>query len=343
MTLIQEVLSWLPFKAYRQIYAGFMVPVTGQNGEKVKKERPLAISDYLGWLIDDIKPSTITIGGRFTGFTLHEERDIGKFTAVEPIVKIGSNFGEHYAPGYTDPVKKPKTSKRGRKPKPKKPKTRIQGSGKYFNSQITFVVRSPSNPLKFYKFKEFRNAKWQVPGVLEAGQDDIEGPIETLRAYFEKVFNTTVHVRDRVVQMRNCKTIISDSELTINTQALGKVIAGEKEGDNPMRISTVEYMSAQNSSKIVVKFSRPTKDKDKKKTTLKILKQKINIEGAVDREDVEDIRFWLNGLLLDNYKTVINDPTAPQDASDSSATDRDSSESDSEDERPVTVYHPYDF
>ena len=308
----------------------------------------LTPSDYSGCIMDPIKPSTITVGGFFTNVAMHEERDIAKFKdmAVEPVVKIGSNFGEYYAEGYTDPVKPPKTSKRGRKPKPKKPKTRIQGSGKYFNSQITFTTSSRRNPNKKYKLKVFRNGKFQVPGVLESDMADIEEPLAKVAELLGKVFGTVVTVSDMVVQMRNCKTILSDSSLIINTNALGKLIEAEKKGDNEMRISSVEYMSAQNSSKVVVKFSRPTKDKATKKTTLKILKQKINIEGAVGKDGVDEIYNWLNDFLLDNYYQVINDPEAPQQGSDSSDTDE-SSDDDSSNadlaERQVRAYDPYDF
>jgi hypothetical protein len=331
MSVLAETLSLFPFSTFR----AFMGPLG------------LVPADYSGCIIDPIKPSTITVGCVFTNIAMHEERDIAKFKdyVVEPIVKIGSNFGEFFAEGYTDPVKPPKTSKRGRKPKPKKPKTRIQGSGRYFNSQITTFWRSRRNPKKIYKIKKFRNGKAQVPGVLEGDMADIDEPLEGVAAMLSEVFGVQVGIRDKVVQMRNCKTILSDPALVINTNALGRLIEAEWKGQNEMRISSVEYMSAQNSSKVVVKFSRPTKDKATKKTTLKILKQKINIEGAVGKEGVDEIYDWLNDFLLDNYYQVINDPDAPQLVSDSSDTDDSSSDEDEDDPTEVRMraYDPYDF
>lgn len=322
---IIDILSWFPFSVYRQLMSRY----------------GLTPADYSGTILDPIKPSTITIGGFFTNLTLHEESDIGKFAilAQEPIVKIGSNYGEHYAPGYTDPIKPPKTSKRGRKPKPKKEKTRSKGNGKYFNSQITMVVRSPSREGKLYKFKVFRTGMFQVPGVLEGDMCDIEQPLLILQKRLSTLFNTNVEVIDRSVQMRNCKTVLSDLKLSINTDKLGKLIEFEKNSNNEMLISKVEYMNAQNSNKIVVKFSRPTKDKANKNTTLKILKQKINIEGAVGKEGVDDIYYWLNDFMLDNYYRVIYDPQAPKEESDSSDTDQD----DDSDADNLAVIHQRDY
>lgn len=333
--VIQEVLSWLPFNHYRRLMTRY-------------KCTP---SDYNGTIIDIIKPSTITIGGLFTNIVLNEKTDVIKFTAVEPIVQIGSNYGELFADGYKPPEKKIKTSKRGRKPKLKEPKKRIQGTGKYFNSQITFVIRSQMDNNKLYKFKVFRNGKFQVPGVLSSNQDDIKLPIQLLQQYFSEVYLNKVDVIETVVQMRNCKTKLSDSELSINTLALGAIISKEMKGVNDMHINNVEYQTAQNSSKVVVKFLRPTKDKPNKQTTLKILKQKINFEGAVGFDGVNDIYLWLNDLLLDNYYQVINDPMAPEVESDSSDTDcdSDSSDTDCDDNDSVIdapksfVFNPYAF
>lgn len=325
--VLQLCLSWLPFRVYRHVMTRFdMQP-----------------KDYLGAMIDPIKPSTITIGGKFNGIRLNEKTDIAKFTAEEPIVQIGSNYGEVFADGYSPPEKKPKTSKRGRKPKPKDPKKRMQGSGKYFNSQITFVVRSQERAGKLYKIKVFRNGQFQIPGVLSTDQADIERPLELLCRHFSDVYQTEVTVTDKMVQMRNCKTILNDPELNINTLELGAVISEEMVNRNEMKINKVEYQTAQNSSKVVVKFSRPTKDKANKQTTLKILKQKINFEGAVGFDDVNTIYWWLNDLLLDNYRRVVNDPQTPEQESDSSDTDDDTSSDSEVEQTGCQTDHPKQF
>ena len=307
---LQIITGWLPFRVFR----------------KACSQWGMSIRDYNGTIIEPIKPSTITAGGQFSGVELNETTDIPKF-ATEiggTILAIGSNFGELPTEGYVHHEKKIKTSKRGRKPKPKEPRRRIQGNGRYFNSQITFVIRSAVNENKKYKCKVYRNGKYQVPGVLTMDQSDINEPLETLRACLARVYNRPVEITNRVVQMRNYKTILSDLELNINTMNLGRLIEYDVARHNEMKIDTVEYQTAQNSSKVVVKFSRPVEGDPEKQTTLKILKQKINFEGAVGFDDVLDIYWWFNDFLLDNYNRVINDPLNPQESSsesDSSDTD----------------------
>lgn len=397
-----DILSWLPFKIYRLLYA----------------EHGFSIKDYNGTIIDPIRPSTITVGGRFTNIKLHEKNDIERFRlygAAHPIMLIGSNFGEILAEGFVKPGKKIKTTKRGRKAKPKDPKKRIQGTGDYFNSQITFFVLSLIIAGKLYKFKVFRNGKFQVPGVLATDLSDIQTPLNELKKFltefnnrrnrdmhrenellsgFYLKFNSEdseiqqsvvrmmydtgavaenltdemrtfvtqfqysadpapepdVEITDHCIQMRNCKTILNDDCLTINTLALGSMIAAESRVNKEIGIDNVEYQTAQNSSKVVVKFLRPAPDKPFKQTTLKILKQKINFEGAVSFDGVHEIYWWLNDLLLDNYERVINDPDIEKLESDSSDTDADSrASSDEEDEQKreveekVYVFDPYEF
>jgi len=59
-----------------------------------------------------------------------------------------------------------------------------------------------------------------------------------------------------------------------------------------------------------------------KKTTVKILQScKINIDGAIQKSEVENIWHWLNELLLENYRNVVYDLTELLPHSDSSDTD----------------------
>lgn len=64
-------------------------------------------------------------------------------------------------------------------------------------------------------------------------------------------------------------------------------------------------------------FRNPRKkNTEKKKTTVKIFKEKINIDGANNKTEAEYIYWWLNKLFLDN-PCVIYDPTKELDGSDS--------------------------
>lgn len=324
-TIIEHVAQWFHFDDFRELARIYKWPL-------ILYRRALTVP---------VNPSTITLGGDFTGVTINEQKDIAKFEKPEGNIKfVGSNFGEFSQEGFVLPPKKEKKSNRGRKPKEKKAKKRLQGSGKYFNSQITFyvvpndLIERPKDK-KFYIFKVFRTGTFQVPGVLNKDMSDIRQPLEDLRAFLNKRLYTDSNTKDveivnQNVQMRNCKTVLADDNLSINIPELGQLIDQCQEEKDPIGIKSVSHTSAQ-SKKITVKFGRPTKKNAKKETTLKILKQKINMEGAVDADDVENIYNWLCRLILDNYDEVIYDKTKKIE-SDSSDTDEYPTDSSEEDE-----------
>ena len=62
------------------------------------------------------------------------------------IIKIGCNFKEYISDKYIELTKPVKKSNRGRKKKVKPISNRkVQGNGKYFNSQITFTILDSLN------------------------------------------------------------------------------------------------------------------------------------------------------------------------------------------------------
>jgi hypothetical protein len=65
------------------------------------------------------------------------------------------------------------------------------------------------------------------------------------------------------------------------------------------------------------------KNYDKKKTTVKIFKQKINIDGANNRYEAECIYWWLNHLMIENKKLIYN----PDEVQKKDSDDEDFSES----------------
>jgi len=84
-------------------------------------------------------------------------------------------------------TKSVKNSTRGRKPKQKtKKKRKIQGSGAYFSSQITFYIYNHHND-KVTKLKVFRNGRFQIPGGLMPDMSDLINEIKTLQLYFNHI------------------------------------------------------------------------------------------------------------------------------------------------------------
>ena len=126
--------------------------------------------------------TTITMGGLFANVQFKEAELIEWINPDEDILCIKCNYGELVYPGYIEPVKK--RSCRGRKRKEKSlisgKQRKKSGTGKHFNSQLSFYVRSSfGDPIvdnhidyysvptatPIYKFKVFRTGKIQLPGV----------------------------------------------------------------------------------------------------------------------------------------------------------------------------------
>ncbi len=124
--------------------------------------------------------TTITFDGILKNVRFTEDKLINVLQPTAEIPRVICNFGEVKHPTYI-PVIPKQASSRGRKKKPpqKQPRKK-QGTGKCFNSQVSFYVlkneyingplksvisarRNQCNP--YYQLKVFRNGKIQIPGI----------------------------------------------------------------------------------------------------------------------------------------------------------------------------------
>ena len=167
--------------------------------------------------------STLTIKGAFSNIMFNEEEiiDMLEIPNGGNILKICCNYGEliNESPNYKYPDAKKKLSNRGRKPKIKiKSKRKLQGSGKYFSSQITFEIYNPDNG-KIYKIKLFRNGGFQIPGGNTPCMSDLINPIKTLQQYLITQFlDENIKVVYLISVMRNyiCKLLNTDLLIKLN-------------------------------------------------------------------------------------------------------------------------------
>jgi hypothetical protein len=309
------------------------------------------ITLYRKAILEPLNLSTITMGGDFDGIDkVHEKDHIDLFANPTGAVKfVGSNYGEHKQKEYIFKDKKEKTTNRGRKPKDKKPKKRAVGSGKYFNSQITFKVapndhiKRPSDKLLYY-FKLFRTGNFQVPGVIYLDMIDIEKPLKDLTEFLSERLKRQISIRCTYIQMINCKTSLSEKDTSVNIDKLGELILKKQEQKDPIKIQSVRHKTTLH-TRITVKFDRAIPKNKDKATTLKILKQKINIEGATSYEDVNNIYNWLCKLILLNYNSVIynKNKKVESDSSDTDYLSSTTSGSDSDDEDEIDKGNQNDY
>lgn len=295
-----------------------------------------------------LEPSTLTAKGQFTNILFNEERLIKKLTVPDGgyIIQIGCNFGEiaNKNPNYTQPPAKKRVSNRGRKPKAKpKSNRKLQGSGKYFSSQITFFIYCPISK-KIYKIKLFRNGGFQVPGVNKPNMHDLISPINILKDYLQNEFNNTSInskyfisvMRNYICRLKNSNLLIKlnilenileeyklNTDINIYIDILNKFVSNQKMTESYMETIT-EYIGHKHTVQglaeiqhnceryfgLIIKFYRPVPWKMTKRTTIKVLRSgKINIDGGNSIEECFSLYHWLAALLFEHKDTVLYDIT----------------------------------
>jgi len=309
------------------------------------REQYIKTIDYLKKLVpDDQKlftppiPSTLTAQGLMSNVSFDEKDIINMLSdPVDDIMLIGCNYGEKYNSKYEKP-KIQKKSGRGRKPKPKEqPKRRSQGNGKYFSSQITFVIKHPDNGVD-YKIKLFRNGVFQVPGIKDPSMSDLIKPIEILRKYLAYNFAEDVQVLNFTAVMRNYKSKLINESLFVDLITLESIIEKLKRFSsfdpfirytcrtfnkpqiekvmkfvgktNPLNIAEITY----NTDKcfcLNLKFYRPIPDDIDKKTTVKLLKKgKINFDGGNSEYEMLELYHWLEYIYYTYKDKILVDTSA---------------------------------
>ncbi len=322
--------------------------------------------DYYKKLVDgrkiftELVPSTLTAKGAFNGVIFNEEEIIDMLSIPNGgyIIQIGCNYGvlKNPNPLYTAPAVKTRVSKRGRKPKTKpKTKRKLQGSGKFFSSQITFEIYNPDNK-KVYKIKLFRNGGFQVPGIKRPDMKDLIKPIRILRDYLRDEFvDESIEVQYFISVMRNYICKLRDENLLIRINDLENLFKTQKESTtiNPIcnyvdklpdsvvesikslmkdyigkKVNMIGIAEIQNNCEryfgLILKFYRPVPWKLTKRTTIKVLRSgKINIDGSNSIEESYELYHWMASVMLD-HPELFYDLTTIANAADSDSYEIDS-------------------
>lgn len=344
--LISDILKkwenpWMPLPndpIYKEIDGIFIFDNTSLRTRAVYKERNTQLKQLLvdkPPLFSPLVPSTLTAQGEMSGIKFEESKLIHYLSdPVDHMIGYGCNYGEKWNPIYYKPEKK-KTSGRGRKPKPKpKSKRKVQGNGKYFSSQISFLIKHPDMPME-YKIKLFRNGGFQVPGVRNPNMIDLVPPIKILRNYLEYNFGEKIVVKNFHAVMRNYKAKLINPYYHVNLEALEDIILSEKnpakydrfvnnmlsslsshfrdkaktfiQKYNPLNIAEMVY-NMDRCFSLIIKFYRPSLTDPKKKITIKLLKKgKINFDGGNSQQEVEELYYWFNYIYDKHKDTILTD------------------------------------
>ena len=262
----------------------------------------------------------------FRSYKINENYD-------KDVLKIGCNYGECLSNLYLELTKPVKKSNRGRKKKVKKLSNRkIQGNGKYFNSQLTFTIMDKDDDKRFYHLKLFTNGTIQIPFVCNEDIDSItyiiKKVINIVKQFDEVKKDVDAEIEIDYIKsiMRNYKFNIADTSLFIDLNKFRKVILNFKsyiENDNNMEEDDEYYIpeidtslydkyneeltsltltlvkhSSERYVGFLLKFMTPIESNTKKQSTVKIFSSgKFNLDGCNTKEQAYVIKQILFRLV----------------------------------------------
>ena len=294
-------------------------------------------------IISPLKPSMLTAEGKFSNISFNEAVIFNLLTVpTGHIIMAGCNYGEVFNPLYKKRRVKKTTEKQSQRGRKKKVKTKIrrkmQGSGKYFSSQITFEILHPDMNV-VYKIKLFRNGKFQAPGIRRPDMLDLIKPINILRDYLHLNFSPNVSVLQVTAVLRNYKANLINKNYHVDLEKIEDILTKYKKNSCP---ELAEYMhepvilseaqlndvvvsealdNIKNSLRIAemtyntdrcfslnIKFQRPSLLDPYKKTTVKLLKKgKLNWDGFTSEYEVMELYHWVHWIYLKHKDEILFD------------------------------------
>lgn len=316
-----------------------------------------------------LKHSTSSIKFTLSNVKFQEEELIKKVTPLmlkdastkkARVLKLGCNFGEVKTDEFVEPATA-RPSNRGRKRQLQlKNKRKTQGTGKYFNSQMTFYVKSDlskfeafHDPLKkqglelykldkkqknsegewkilsyIYKVKVFRNGKAQIPGLRTEFEKEAKQVLKPILNFFSKFFDIKVKATGFNKFIQNYKSCIVE-DVQYEMDKLLKHFMSLEQGAYPKKI---RRLKASAHSKLLIYFNTSEKlpNGNPKLTNLTIYRKgSINVDGAVSRESAEVILKYFKKILNKN-PDLLYDPNASSSEEESTTESETSSEESSE-------------
>lgn len=261
--------------------------------------------------------NTITLNGMLTNTKFHEEQLIAKLAKVnQHIVAVDCNYGTHKNDLYT-----PKRAV-AKKVKPKK-KRKFQGSGKCFNSQITFYIRILNNNIaEQYGFKVFRTGKLQLPGAKISSIKNIIASIK----HIVDILNSALHPDEADINkmisleyvtpsMKNYKfTIQMDPNCILSLAQLIKIILEKKKDYNKDTCKYPQIIDAKYSgedTKLYINFMKPKSDKPIRVNIFN--RGRVNILGGTDDKTTKHIFRFLQNIFVEYKDDLIINPNALDD------------------------------
>jgi hypothetical protein len=294
---------------------------------------------YLNYF-NDLNLSTITVESKISNIKFKECDLIPKLSLSDKmpeVIKIGCNYGEYISDKFIEMTTAVKKSNRGRKKKNKPISNRkIQGNGKYFNSQITFTILDPINNAKFYHLKLYTNGTIQITYVCYEDINLIRPIIDLVISIIKPIDSIKVDLNEEInivylkSIMRNYKFNIIQDNIFIDLNKFKTLLLNFKnyQLENINKQSEIKQYFQDNTdydyelllqleiglikcnfekyTGIIVKFKTPLPDKVDKLTTVKIFSSgKINIDGSNNFEESSLIKQIISSLIYNNKLEIL--------------------------------------
>lgn len=276
----------------------------------------------MNYNLSDLILSTITVEAKISNINFKEKELIELLNLQEnsDIIKIGCNFKEYISDLYLELTKPVKKSNRGRKKKIKPVSHRkIQGNGKYFNSQITFTILDKNEKNKFYHLKLFTNGTIQIPFVCNEDINIIKPIINTVINNIKDIQNIKVDL-DKDIDiiyiksiMRNYKFNIIEDDIFIDLYKFQDILIKYKNDqlqnelfkEYNLELNLIKFFPERYTG-IILKFKTPIDDNPNKLTTVKIFSSgKINIDGSNTLKESNQIKNIIINLLDLNKNYIL--------------------------------------
>lgn len=287
---------------------------------------------------NDLTLSTITVESKISNIKFKESDLILKLSLsdkIPQIIKIGCNYGEYISEKYlelTTPVKK---SNRGRKKKNKPVSSRkVQGNGKYFNSQITFTILDFNIKDKFYHLKLYTNGTIQITYVCYEDINLIKPIIDLVINMIKSIDSIKINIEEDIniiylkSIMRNYKFNIIKDNIYIDLNKFKTILFNFKDYQSNNINNDIKELFQNKSdyntdlllsleiglikcnfekyTGIIVKFKTPLVDKPNKLTTVKIFSSgKINIDGSNSYNESNTIKEIISTLIYNNINYIL--------------------------------------
>ena len=276
----------------------------------------------MDYTFSDLILSTITVEAKISNINFKEKELIELLSLDDnsDIIKIGCNFKEYISDKYIELTKPVKKSNRGRKKKVKPISNRkVQGNGKYFNSQITFTILDKNEKNKFYHLKLFTNGTIQIPYVCNEDINVIQPIINIVIDKIKNIDNIKVDDTNNIEIiyiksiMRNYKFNIIEKNIFIDLYKFQDILINYKNNqfENDLyqmynlELNLIKFFPERYTG-IILKFKTPIEDNQNKLTTVKIFSSgKINIDGSNTLLESNNIKHIIINLINNNKNYIL--------------------------------------